>query len=184
MDIVLKPKGHVRVWEGFSKEKLLVDVDNKILVGAHEQLPGLIVSNTPPSDYTSNYNAIGKAQIGKGNIGYSNPFEFEEWGLRDPISEINGGVVNWFQYDRTLENNTSVLFTFHFNGGDSLYTYLNSIGNPNITEVGLMVGANVADSLGNRMFAAVDFYDSKFPINQGIIYVVEYQIKFDVCPSE
>lgn len=182
-DILLEPKGHVKIWEGVEKSKLLVDTDNKILVGAHEQMSILIVANTPPSDYTSGGNAIGNAQIGKGNTGSSNPFTFNEWELRDGILEGDGGIVPWFQYDRTLENNTSVMFTFHFNDGDTLYNYLNGIGNPDITEIGLMVGGTVANSLGSRLFAAVDFYDDRFPVNQGIIYVAEYQIKFDVCPS-
>lgn len=164
--------GSIKIFE-MSKAgvKTLLIFFNQIADDGLKELAKLL----PPDSTGILGSPITHCQLGIGGIG--GQYDYEATSLNTPISESNGGISAVSNASIIHDGFTSY-FTFVFNADNTLYTYLNSIGNPPINEVGMLINYSAPST--ERLFCAKDFNYSSLPfhIESGIAYTVYYELKF------
>lgn len=164
--------GSIKIFEvSKTGQETLMVFYNQIADNGLKELAKLL----PPDSTGILGRPITHCQLGVGGIGAA--YDYDILSLNTPISEANGGISP-VSAASVIHDDFTSYFNFEFNSDDTLYTYLNSIGNPEINEVGMLIDYTVAGT--ERLFCAKDFNYGTLPFNieSGKAYTVYYELKF------
>lgn len=164
--------GSIKIYEvSKSGKKTLLIFFNQIADDGLKELAKLL----PPNSTGILGSPITHCQLGRGGIG--GQYDYDAISLNTPILESDGGISSVSDASVIHDGFTSY-FEFVFNSDNTLYTYLNSIGNPAINEVGMLIDYTIPST--ERLFCAKDFNYGSLPfyIESGKAYTVYYELKF------
>lgn len=166
------------------KKQLLRRFPNQIFSWGRKELAKLVI---PTGFLTEDGKNIAHCQLGKGGTGYGYGFDTVE--LNDGISETYGGIEQLSNVGGASINTSGfrVNFNYEFNGDNSLYNYLHTLGDPDINEIGMLIDYPNRETapMDGRMFCGKDFNVSTYPfqVQKFVTYVIGYEIRFDRFPS-